>query len=58
MLLLWIVQRLLLGEFGPLLEIFRQVHEMEAVRIIPPEIICQPSAGFGLLSEIVCIHDA
>jgi hypothetical protein len=53
-----IVQRLLLGKFGPLLEIFRQVHEMEAVRIIPPEIICQPPAGFGLLSEVVCIHDA
>jgi hypothetical protein len=31
---------------------------MEAVRIIPPEIICQTSAGFGLLSEVVCIHDA
>jgi hypothetical protein len=58
MLRLWIVLCLLLGEFGPLLKIFRQVHEMEAVRIIPPEIICQPPAGFGLLSEVVCIHDA
>ena len=34
MLLLWNVQRLLL--FGPLLEIFCQVHKMEALRIIPP----------------------
>ena len=58
MLLLWNVQRLLLGEFGPLLEIFCQVHKMEAVRIIPPEIICQTSAGFGLLLEVACIHDA
>jgi hypothetical protein len=31
---------------------------MEAVRIIPTEIICQPSAAFGLLSEVVYIHDA
>jgi len=52
----WIVQRRLL--FGPLLEIFCQVHKMEALRIIPPEVICQTSAGFGLLSEVVCIHDA
>jgi hypothetical protein len=39
-LLLWIVLSLLLGEFGPLLEIFRHVHEMEAGRIIPPQVIC------------------
>jgi hypothetical protein len=58
MLLLWNVQRLLLGQFGPLLEIFCQVHKMEAARIIPPEIVCQTSADFGLLSEVVCIHDA
>ena len=56
--LLLCVPRLLLCEFGPLLEIFRQVHEMEAVLIIPRKVICQPPAGFGLLSEVVCIHDA
>ena len=58
MLLLWIVLCQLLGEFGALLKIFRQVHKVEAVRIIPSEIICQPPAGFGPLSEVVCIHDA
>jgi hypothetical protein len=50
---------LLRFEFGgPPLEVFRHVHEMKIVRIIPWQFLCQPQAGFGPFSEIPCIHDA